>query len=63
MAYRLKAGESVSKGIKRIAIEQITKAIADLSATDETSVHEAVHQVHKRLNNYWKIWQEEQYAS
>lgn len=49
MAYRLKAGESVSKGIKRIATEQIDKAIADLSVKDETSVDEAVHQARKRL--------------
>ena len=49
MAYRLKAGESVSKGIKRIATEQIDKAIADLSVTDETSLDEAVHQARKRL--------------
>ena len=49
MAYRLKASESVSKGIKRIAKEQIDKAISDLSATDETSVDEAVHQARKRL--------------
>ena len=43
MAYRLKAGESVSKGIKRIATEQIEKAIADLSTTDETSIDRLVH--------------------
>lgn len=49
MAYRLKARESVSKGIKRIAKEQIDKAIADLSVTDETSIDEAVHQARKRL--------------
>ena len=49
MAYRLEAGESVSKGIKRIATEQITKAIADLSAADETSIDVSVHQARKRL--------------
>ena len=49
MAYQLKASESVSKEIKRIATEQIDKAIADLSATDETTVDEAVHQARKRL--------------
>ena len=48
MAYRLKASESVFKGIKRIATEQIEKAISDLSVTDET-VDEAVHQARKRL--------------
>ena len=49
MAYRLKARESVSKGIKRIATEQIDRAIADLSTTDETNIDEAVHQARKRL--------------
>ena len=49
MAYRLKASESVSKGIKRIAKEQIDKAISDLSVTDEISVDRAVHQARKRL--------------
>lgn len=49
MTYRLKNHESVSQGIKRIAKEQIDKAIRDLSVTDETSVDEAVHQARKRL--------------
>ncbi len=49
MTYRLKANESVSKGIKRIASEQIEKAISELSATDELGVDKAVHQVRKRL--------------
>ncbi|WP_319420983.1 CHAD domain-containing protein [Pleurocapsa sp. FMAR1] len=49
MTYRLKAHKSVSKGIKRIASEQIEKAISELSATDELGVDEAVHQVRKRL--------------
>ncbi len=49
MSYRLKAHESVSKGIKRIATEQIEKAISELSTTDELGVDEAVHQVRKRL--------------
>ena len=49
MSYRLKARESLSKGIKRIATQQIDKAISDLSVTDETNVDEAVHQARKRL--------------
>ena len=49
MSYRIKAHESVSKGIKRIATEQIEKAISELSATDELGVDEAVHQARKRL--------------
>ena len=49
MTYKLKAHESVSKGIKRIATEQIEKAISELSTTDELGVDEAVHQVRKRL--------------
>lgn len=49
MTYRLKADESVPQGIKRIATEQIEKAISKLSATDELGVDEAVHQAGKRL--------------
>ena len=49
MTYKLKAHESVSKGVKRIATEQIEKAISELPTTDELGVDEAVHQVRKRL--------------
>lgn len=49
MTYRLKAEESVSKEIKRIASEQIEKAIDELSDTNELGVDEAVHQARKRL--------------
>ena len=49
MSYRLEAQESISQGIKRIAIEQIEKAIDELSVTDELGIDEAVHQARKRL--------------
>ena len=49
MSYRLKAGESVPKGIKRIVNEQIEKAIDELAATDELGVDEAVHKARQRL--------------
>ena len=49
MPYRLKANESVSKGIKRIVNEQIEKAIDELAATDELGVDEAVHKARQRL--------------
>lgn len=49
MTYRLKPDESIPTGIKRIAKEQITKAIAELSAVDELGIDEAVHQARKRL--------------
>ena len=49
MTYRLKAKESVPKGIKRIASEQTEKAISELAATDELGIDEAVHQARKRL--------------
>ena len=49
MTYRLKAEESVSKEIKRIASEQIEKAIDELSDSNELGVDEAVHQTRKRL--------------
>ena len=49
MTYRLQAHESVPKGIKRIATEQIEKAIDELTAIDELGVDEAVHQARKRL--------------
>ena len=49
MTYRLKPDEPLPTGIKRIATEQIEKAIKELSATDELGVDEAVHQARKRL--------------
>lgn len=49
MTFRLKPNEFLSTGIKRIAKEQIAKAIAELSNTDELGIDEAVHQARKRL--------------
>ena len=49
MPYRLKANESVSKGIKRIVNEQIEKAVDELAATEELGVDEAVHKARQRL--------------
>lgn len=49
MAFRLKPNESLPTSIKRIAQEQIAKAIAELSTTDELGIDEAVHQARKRL--------------
>jgi CHAD domain-containing protein len=47
MAYRLKKAESVSDGLRRIAREQIDKAVAELTDAD-LDRHEAVHQFRKR---------------
>lgn len=49
MTYRLKEQESIPIGIKRIATEQVAKAIDELSNTDDFGVDEAVHQARKRL--------------
>ena len=49
MTFRLKPNESLPTSIKRIAQEQNTKAIAELSTTDELGIDEAVHQARKRL--------------
>lgn len=49
MSYQLKANESISVGITRIATEEIEKAIKELSPTSKLEVDEAVHQVRKRL--------------
>lgn len=47
MAYRLKRAESVGDGLRRIAREQIDKAVAELTDAD-LDRHEAVHQFRKR---------------
>lgn len=49
MSYQFQAGESISKGIKRIATEQIDKAIAELNDTNESDIDRAVHQARRRL--------------
>lgn len=47
MGYRLKKSESVKDGIRRIAREQIDKAVAELADAD-LDRHAAVHQFRKR---------------
>jgi len=49
MAYRLKASESISEGVQRIAYEQIDKALAQLLGQTDDSPEEAVHDARKRL--------------
>jgi CHAD domain-containing protein len=49
MAYHLKSDESVPDGIKRIADEQIEKAVAQLTDQTDDSPDEAVHNARKRL--------------
>lgn len=48
MGYKLKAGENLNKGFKRIASEQLEKAILQLEKS-ENYEHEAVHDVRKRM--------------
>lgn len=48
MSYRLKNGESVSRGIARIAREQLHKIRSDIASAGRDP-HEAVHEVRKRL--------------
>jgi CHAD domain-containing protein len=47
MAYRLRRDESVEDGVRRIAIEQIDKALAEID-DDTLDPHDTVHQVRKR---------------
>ena len=47
MSYRFEPGEKVERGVKRMAREQIDKALAEIDS-DELDVHERVHQVRKR---------------
>ncbi len=47
MAYQLKRSKTVQKSIRRIADEQIGKAIAEIN-DPELDRHEAIHQVRKR---------------
>jgi len=48
MAYRFKRKESVENGLRRIAGEQLQKAIDEIGS-EELDRHEAVHQVRKRF--------------
>lgn len=47
MSYKIKYDESVADGIRRIATEQIDKALAEIDDAD-LDQHETVHQVRKR---------------
>ncbi len=48
MAYRIREGESISKGIKRLVRQQLDRASKEL-ADPELDVHESVHQARKRF--------------
>jgi CHAD domain-containing protein len=49
MAYKLQSEEPISEGVRRIAREQLEKAIAQLNGETEDGPDEAVHDVRKRL--------------
>lgn len=49
MAYKLKKQENISEGIKRIATEQIDKAIREIRDVEAIGVDKSIHQVRKRL--------------
>ena len=49
MAFRLKDGEPVSKGVKRLAAKELDKAIEVLSARGKGDRDETVHDARKRL--------------
>ncbi|MBE9183056.1 CHAD domain-containing protein [Oculatella sp. LEGE 06141] len=49
MAYQLKPNEPVSRGIKRIVLEQIDKALEQLTGKAGTSEEKAVHESRKRF--------------
>lgn len=48
MSYRIREGESVAKGVRRLAREQIDKAVGELS-DPELHVYKSVHQARKRM--------------
>lgn len=47
MSYRFAADETVAEGIRRVAQEQLAKAVDELKNAD-LDVHETIHQVRKR---------------
>ncbi|NJK27804.1 MAG: CHAD domain-containing protein [Coleofasciculaceae cyanobacterium SM2_3_26] len=47
--YQLTTKETVSNGIKRVAQEELDRAIAQLSGQTEESHEEAIHDARKRL--------------
>jgi CHAD domain-containing protein len=48
MSYRLEQGEMVAEGIKRIALEQVDKALSELNSASDAP-DEAIHSVRKRF--------------
>ncbi len=48
MGFRLQHQESVAQGVKRIAQEQLSSAVAEIQ-NEELDRHEAVHQIRKRF--------------
>jgi CHAD domain-containing protein len=49
MPYRLKTGESVPEGIKRIVIEELDSATQELSRADRNKRDEAIHEARKSV--------------
>ncbi len=49
MAYRLKPEESLARGIRRIAEEEIDAALDELNCTGESDSEEVVHDIRKRF--------------
>jgi CHAD domain-containing protein len=47
MSYRLEPDESVAEGVRRIAQEQLQKALGEMDDPD-LGVHETIHQIRKR---------------
>lgn len=48
MAYRIRSGEPVTEATRRIAHEQLDKAVSELANRD-VDVHESIHQARKRF--------------
>jgi CHAD domain-containing protein len=48
MSYRLEQGETIAEGIKRIALEQVDKALSELNSTSGDP-DEAIHSARKRF--------------
>lgn len=48
MAFRIKRKESVEEGVKRILVEQLSKAENELPDSNDPDLHDAIHQSRKR---------------
>jgi hypothetical protein len=70
MSYRFEDGESAGEGLRRIAREQVEKALGE-TLDEDLDRHATVHQVRKRckiaeppkrlrkrFGRYWKVWRE-----